>query len=162
MGSGRKSVIDILFTLALFCVFTVACIIVIYIGADVYSRTVEQTEAIFETNTSVTYVSARIRQHDAEGSISISTLGGQSALVLEQEIAGRMFQTWIYHYDGALRELFIASENTPVAGTGQVLVEVYNFTVEKLRDDLIYVSSESESGAYSRMLIGIRSGGQIQ
>ena len=119
----------------------------------------KQTGESFEINTSVTYVATRVRQHDAEDNIRIGQLEGRNALVLEQELAGRVFQTWIYHYNGILWELFISEDGTVAAGLGQELVPVYNFTIDMPREDLIYVSAESQSGIYSRKLIGIRSGG---
>lgn len=158
---GRRHLVDLLFTLALFCVFAAACLIVIYIGSDVYRSTVQQMDTSFEVNTPVTYVAARIRQHDREGSVNVSTLGGEPALVLEQELGGQTFQTWIYYHEGSLRELFINSENTAalIPGAGQPLVSVYSFDVEMALPGLVSVSAASEDGVSASKLVGLRSGG---
>jgi len=152
-------VVDTLFAIALFCVLAVTCLVVLFIGANVYRGTVNEMERSYEISISLSYVAARIRSHDTSGSIYISELGGEGALVLEREIGGRVFQTWIYVYDGSLRELFIERENTGNlnAGLGQELVRVYSFTFDKPQDNLVAITVQSADGMSARKLVGIRS-----
>jgi len=158
-AKGGKHVVDVLFTLALFCAFTAASLIVVFIGADVYSSTVERGEISFEVNTTLTYVTTKIRQHDTAGAVSIREIEGQRALVLERYTAGNIFQTWIYHHNGALRELFINSENTQSLrlGAGQELLRLYRFEIEMPQDNLVIVTAESAGGVSARALVSIRS-----
>ena len=66
--------VDLLFTLALVCVFAASALMVVLIGANVYQNTVEGMDENFSARTSVTYVATKIRQNDTEGTAYISTL----------------------------------------------------------------------------------------
>ncbi|MCL2851995.1 MAG: DUF4860 domain-containing protein [Defluviitaleaceae bacterium] len=156
---SRRHVIDVLFTLALFCVFAAASLIVVFIGADVYSSTVRRMDTSFEVNTTLMFVSTNIRQHDSQGAVRIDELEGRPALVLRQYLIGRIFETWIYHHNGELRELFIDSENRYALSldAGQSLINVYSFHVEMVQDGLVAIYAESEDGTSGRMLVSLRS-----
>jgi len=161
-GSGNKSgkhVIDVLFTLALFCVFATASLMVVLIGANVYQSTIQKMDLNFELSTSITYVTTKIRQHDAADSVFLSTLDGRDALVLEEEFYGEVFQTWIYHHDGSLRELFIHKDNDDSLhlDAGQELMRVYRFTIEQARDNLFSLTATSADGESARRLVAVRS-----
>ena len=159
-SQGRRHVVDVLFTLALFCVFAAAALIVVFIGANVYRSTVERMDTGFEVNTTLMFVSTSIRRHDAYGAVRIDELDGRTALVLQQHLIGRVFETWIFHHDGALRELFIDSENREALNldAGQPLIDVYAFHIEMTHNSLIAIYAESEDGLRGRMLVGLRSG----
>ena len=157
--SGNKHVVDLLFTLSLFCVFAASAFIVVYIGADVYRATVDRMEMGFEINTTLNFVSTKIRQHDESGSIRIAELEGRPAVVLDRRIGDSVFETWIYHYDGALRELFINRENT--AGlrldAGQELIRIYSFEITAPHERIIAIRAGSSDAVYKQKLVGIRS-----
>ncbi|MCL2618742.1 MAG: DUF4860 domain-containing protein [Defluviitaleaceae bacterium] len=159
---SRRHVVDALFTLALFCVFAAASLIVVFIGANVYGSTVSRMDTSFEVNTTLMFVSTNIRQHDSVGAIRIDELEGQPALVLELHLIGRVFETWIYHHEGALMELFIDTENPHALNlaSGQSLIDVYRFGVEMAGDGLIAIYAESADGLSGRKLIGLRSGAE--
>ena len=158
-NKGGRHVVDVLFTLTLFCVFTAASLMVILIGANVYKSTVDTMNTNFEVNTSLTYVSTKVRQHDVRGSVYLGTINGGQALVLEQDLGGEIYQTWIYHYDGALRELFVQKGNTAakVPEAGQELLRVYSFTMEKVDHSIISLRAESAEGVSARQLMATRS-----
>jgi len=162
--SGQH-IVDALFTLALFCVLATSALIVVYIGADVYTSIVRQSDTSFEINTTLTFVGAKIRQNDISGlglsdsAVRIDYIEGERALVLQQIVGGRIFETWIYHYEGALYEIFLAQENIDILhlGAGQRLVEVYAFDFYIESSGLISLLARSEDGTYARSLISLRS-----
>ena len=61
----RRHVIDLLFTLALFCVFAASALLVVLIGADVYESSARGMDRNFGLQTSLHYVAAKVRQNDA-------------------------------------------------------------------------------------------------
>ena len=156
---SRKHVTDVLFTLALFCVFAAASLLVVFIGAEVYSATVNRADTSFEINTTLSFVSTKVRQHDAQGAVRVDFIDGVTALVLERTVADMVFETWIYHHEGILREIVINRENIEMLwlGAGQPLMSVYNFHFEMTQDGLIEMRAESEDGAYGRILMALRS-----
>ena len=60
----ERHIIDILFVIGLFCIFALSTIFLISIGADIYGKTVSNTEINFNDRTSFAYVTEKIRQAD--------------------------------------------------------------------------------------------------
>jgi len=160
LNKTRKHVVDVLFVITLFCVFAAACLFVVIIGANVYRSTIDRMQTNFEVHTSIAYVATKIRHNDTAGNIHMDTLDGKNALVLELELYDQIFQTWIYHYDGALREVFINRDHAYALspGAGQKLVEVYSFTIDIVDNRLIILGAQSADGVSVRQLLGMRSG----
>lgn len=158
MGSKSGShMVDLLFTLALFCVFAASALMVVLIGANVYKSTVEQMDENFGGRTSLTYVATKIRQNDLAGGIRVTELGGVPALVLDQTVEGAVYQTWIYHYDGALREVFVSAENAPTSPDGDAIIEVADFSIEQ-RDGSLVLSSVDHNGRRTTQTVTPRCG----
>ena len=95
MQRNRGSVIDVLFTLALFCVFCASALAVVLIGADVYTSTARNMDQNFSTRTAVSYVAEKVRQSDAAGAVALGEIGGGQALVLTKEGESGLFKTYI-------------------------------------------------------------------
>ena len=164
MVSGRtrakRHITDVLFTLTLFAVFAAASLIVVFIGAEVYSATITRADTSFEINSTLSFVTTKIRQHDTMDAVRLDDISGTPALVLTQAIGEAYFETWIYHYDGVLRELFINRENVGALwlGAGQALVNVYFFSFSMPVEGLIAISARSEDGVYARTFVSMSSG----
>jgi hypothetical protein len=144
-----------MFVLTLFGVFATSCLLVVLTGASVYRSTVDRMDVHFEVNTSIAYVATKIRQGE---NVFIDTVNGKNALVFEQDFDGRIWQTWIYHYDGTLYEIFTSKEfaSSLTAGTGQELMKVYDFSIEMAAENIISLSAKSRDGVSVRQLAGIR------
>ena len=157
---AKRHITDVLFTLTLFAVFAAASLIVVFIGAEVYSSTIARADTSFEINSTLSFVTTKIRQHDSAGAVRLDHVLGTPALVLTQAIGEAYFETWIYHYDGVLRELFINRENVDALwlGAGQALVSVFYFNFDMPVEGLIAITAMSESGVYSRALVSLSSG----
>ena len=164
MFSGRtrakRHITDVLFTLTLFAVFAAASLIVVFIGAEVYSATISRADTSFEINTTLSFVTTKIRQHDTLGDVRLDNIGGTPAIVLTQSIGESFFETWIYHHDGILREIFKNRDNVDARwlGAGQALVHVHYFGFGKINDGLIEIHAGSGDGIYARALVALNSG----
>lgn len=91
MKQERRFIVDVLFVLALFGVFAVSALVLVTIGADVYQHTVQDMNSNYETRTAVSYITEKVRQNDLttadrESGVSLTTLDGQPALMLAQDI----------------------------------------------------------------------------
>lgn len=129
--SRRAHMVDVLFILALFCVFAASALMVVVIGADVYQGTVRGMERNFNLYTSLNYLTQKVRQYDTEGAVSIGEIEGQDALVLEERVGDGVYQTFIYYWDGALRELFVMQDSSADASGGQEILQIGGFAVEQ-------------------------------
>ena len=157
---AKRRLTDVLFVLAVFAVFAAASLVVLLIGADVYRATVARGEAGFELGASLGFVKTSIRQHDAYGAVRLERIGDAQALVLTSAIGEEYFETWLYHHDGMLRELFVSRENAYglAPGLGQAVLAVEYFSVSLAAEGLIEITARNSNGAYARALVSLQSG----
>ena len=90
-GAQKGHVVDFLFTLALFCVFAASALMVVVIGANVYRQTVRGMDSNYDSRTSLTYLTEKVRQNDAANAVTIRSVGDSPALVLSQQAGERTF-----------------------------------------------------------------------
>lgn len=157
MQRARSSVIDVLFTLALFCVFCASALAVVLIGADVYTSTARNMDQNFSARTAVSYVAEKVRQSDAAGAVALGEIDGGQALVLTKEGEGGVFKTYIYYYDGAVRELLARAEAAPQPELGQQITEAAGLSFETLAEGLWRVTVTGVDGAQEQLTFGLRS-----
>lgn len=153
----NNHIIDILFTLALFCVFAASALFVVLIGANVYKSTVTQMNDNFSTRTSLSYVSEKIRQNDTKGAVSITDLEGTPALLLSQKYDNIFLETYIYEQNGSLMELFIQGDQVPQKDDGQSIMEVDSFEMEQINDHLFHFISADTNGHEMEIYISPKS-----
>ena len=148
--------IDLLFTLALFCVFAASALMVVLIGADVYKDTVTGLNNNFDMRTSLTYVSTKIHQNDGSGVVQIGKIEGDDALILKQTYGDQVYQTVIYHDGNSLREIFASEEMNLKKSDGKVIMDVGRFEMEQVSDGLFRFISEDEDGHKAEILVSSR------
>ena len=153
----RRHFIDVLFVLTLFGVFICTALIVALMGANVYRNIVGNMNRNFNAQTSITYISTKVHQHDAQDTIFVDKLGDSPALVFEQPLEGEVYQTWIYRFEGALWEAFVRKGGELEPGYGTPIMEIAGFDVQKTRDNLYLVSTTDETGQSVQLHIGTRS-----
>ena len=101
----NRHIVDILFVLALFCVFAVSVLLLVSIGANIYQKTVNDMDGNYNSRTAFSYITEKIRQNDTSSAVSIGTLDDVPSIILSQEVEGEIFHTYLYEYDGYLTEL---------------------------------------------------------
>lgn len=164
MEREKHFIVDVLFVLALFGLFAVSALILVTIGANVYKRTVDDMSANYETRTSVSYIAEKIRQNDtlslsSEDGISITELSREPALLLEQDINGEAFYTYLYYYDGYLKELFVRKgsfigSNSLTAG--QNIMELSSFSLKQPMPQLISIQMTTPGNTEKQLFIHLR------
>ena len=156
-GIQKGHVVDFLFTLALFCVFAASALMVVIIGANVYRQTVDRMNGNYDSRTSLTYLTEKIRQNDAADAVKISSVGESPALVLSQWAGGQTYETWIYVYDGYLREVF-AAQGVPVKPTdGQPIKEQQELLIEQ-EGPVLTLTAVGPDGEMRRETVFLRCG----
>ena len=76
MKQERKHIVDVLFVLALFVVFTLSALVLVILGANVYRQTVRYMDENYNARTAYSYLTEKVRQNDLYDSISIGELEG--------------------------------------------------------------------------------------
>lgn len=149
MKQEKHFIVDILFVLALFGVFAVSALALVTIGADVYQHTVEDMGVNYESRTAVSYIMEKVRQNDTADSISLTTLENTPALCMRSRIDEDNYSTYLYLYDGHLKELFMR-EGTSLGGqvlpAGTDIMELQELALSYAADDLIQVFLRTASG----------------
>lgn len=148
-----RSMMDVLFVLILFLVFTASALTVILVGAKVYESTASHMEDNYTVRTALAYISEKIRQFDEQDAVSITDLQGTPAVTLSQEIEGTDYCTYLYFYDQALCELFIKASSEPSLSGGNRIIELQDFSMQELSEGIYEFTAVSQEGETLRLLI---------
>ena len=147
----KESKVTGFLVLVVFTVFALCILGVLLTGAKGYEALVRRGEMTYEYRTAAQYLATRVRQSDTEQAVSVEAFGGQSALVLRQEIEGDVYLTRIYCYDGFLRELFTAQEGSFSPEDGEKLMKLGALSFEKNENTLSaqFVTAQGEAAELS-------------
>lgn len=140
---NKRHIVDILFVLALFAVFAFCALTLVILGANIYKNTISSMSRNFESRTACSYIAEKIRQNDLYDSIYIDKFEGQDALIFTKDVYGSLYGTYIYYYDGELKELFIRigsdiGENPLSAGA--TIMELDAFQPKYINEKLISIT----------------------
>jgi len=128
-GTEKKHMVDFLFVIALFFVFALSALMLVMIGANVYKNTVNNMSVNFNSRTSYAYITEKIRQNDSYESVSTGDYQGLDAIILKQVINDTDYYTYLYQYDGYIKELFIKEGADIDPSAGQNILEAKDFSV---------------------------------
>ena len=152
-------IIDILFVIALFCMFALSAIFLISVGADIYGKTVSHMESNFNSRTAFAYVTEKVRQADAASAIDIGQLDGIPALTITQTMGDTQYITYLYQHENHLKELMVR-EDTPLGpAAGQDILTLTDFCLSKVSDNLYSFSLTTEDGNTCKLYVSTKSTG---
>lgn len=126
----KQHTMETLFAVLLYGLFALLSLLLVLIGAQVYKRIVENTEMRGNVRASLSYVANKVRAGDESGCVRLESRDGIDVLVLEETVGENVYETLIYQYDGALRELFqpVGTVLTPVSGETLTAVTQFSMT----------------------------------
>lgn len=123
--------INRLMALMLFAVFAVCILFVLLTGARIYKQLTEQNQKSYDKRTAIQYLTTKIRQNDHKSGIEVCRFEQVDALVLKQKINEKTYETYIYCYDGYLREIFTSSIESFSPEDGEKLLEAEELVLQK-------------------------------
>lgn len=135
--TNRKHIIDFIFPVVLFVVFALCALTVLLLAARIYQSTTETSSLNYTSRTGLSYINEKIHQNDVNGGVSIRDLNGTPALVMEQTYDTAVYYTYIYSYDGELKELFVKSDTPAELSSGKTILEVKSFSMEEAGENLL-------------------------
>ena len=106
----KKHVIDFLFPLAVFFVLAASSVAIVVLASGFYIRQVKASSDSYSGRTALAYVTEKMHQNDENGAISRWNFDGENALVIRQRYDEKDYVTYLYAYDGYLRELLSRME----------------------------------------------------
>ncbi|MBC8571368.1 DUF4860 domain-containing protein [Zongyangia hominis] len=152
----QKHMTDFFFTVALFAVFVVSSLLVLLFGVDVYRSSTDRMERNFTSQTTLAYIASKTRHSDASGSLSLGELDGVPALILSKEEAGVTYETYIYGYEGTLRELMVERGHALSPESGAVITDIGALTFSQ-EDRLLRVALTGTDGSREELILSPRS-----
>ncbi len=153
----NRHVIDFLFPVALFFVFASSSLVVLILAADIYASTTNQFQVNDKSRTALSYISEKIRQNDTDGALSVETIEGTDCLALSMDYSGTLCTTYIYVYEGMLKELFIQDGVSFSLQSGKDIMEITSLTIEPLDAQLYQFTMVDEAGTKSSIIAAERS-----
>ena len=142
----REHTIDILFPLAVFFAFAASAVMAILLAANIYQGTVESSDRMYHGATAVAYIQEKLHREDAQGAVRLEQREETTVLVLEQSYGGQDYRTYIYAWEGGLRELFARAELEFDPDQGRQLLEVESFSCQWLEDGLLRIRCVDGTG----------------
>lgn len=153
----HKHAIDLIFPIALFFVFAVSSFSVLILAADIYASTTDRLSTNDENRTALSYISEKIRQNDSNGAIDMVSVDGTDCLALSAVYNGTPCTTYIYVYDGCLKELFI-NDGIPVSlKDGRDIMQIASLSIDRLEDHLYLFTAVDSTGTESSVIASERS-----
>ncbi len=146
--------IDTVFVAALFVLFAMTACLLVLIGARQYKATARTMNENYEVRTASSYLTEKVRQNDSAAGISIVEFAGGYALAIADDTDSG-YTTYIYYYDGYLRELFVGENAVYTPDSGQEIVACKAFMPELVRSGLILASITDTSGTLHKIYLDI-------
>lgn len=155
--ANRKHIIDFIFPVVLFVVFALCALTVLLLAARIYQSTTENSSLNYTSRTGLSYINEKIHQNDVNGSVSIRELDGTPALVMEQTYDDTVYCTYIYTYDGELKELFVKNNTPADLSSGKTILEIKSFSMEEAGENLLRFCCVDKSNRESAIIVSIKS-----
>lgn len=152
-GGGAGAVAS----MALTCVFGAILLLSMVTGAEVYRRVEERMERSAAERIGLTYITAKLHSADQSGGIRAGTFSGADAVFLLEELDGTPYETILYVYDGALRELFCQQDWEPTPAAGQVIAAARELRVTEAAPGFLRLRYVGGDGRVSGADVWMRS-----
>lgn len=153
-SSGK---IDTVFILGLFTMFVATSFLLILVGMKQFNFTQEISDKNYTERTVSSYLQEKIRQHDVAGAVEVTTIGDCTALALHSTEHDTTFITYIYCYEGSLRELVVTDKSVYSLSSGQKIMELSGFIPEFISDALIKIEITQTDSTLQTLYISLNS-----
>lgn len=143
---------DTVFVAALFVLFAATACLLVLIGARQYRATAQAINNNYEVRTVSSYLTEKIRQNDNYAGTNIVDFAGGSALALT-DVTDSRYTTYIYYYDGYLRELLVGENAVYSPDSGQEIIPCKSFELTPIRSGLILASVTDTNGILHKIYL---------
>ncbi|MEG1862398.1 MAG: DUF4860 domain-containing protein [Oscillospiraceae bacterium] len=159
MKKQKGEAVDFLFILGLFFALCSCSVLVVLLGAKVYKKTTQAMDTNFTQRTGLEYIVEKARQNDMDGGLSLGKIEGEDALIFTRTQGENKFYTYIYYYNGYLREIYLANDAQPILTAGQKITKAQGVEIEQ-EDDIFTVSITGQDNQKSSVYLSCVSEGE--
>lgn len=149
--------IDFLFPVALFFVFTLSALTIILLAAGIYRSSIEESSLNDTARTSLSYISEKVHQHDSADCVSLGSFDGQDALILKQTVNGETYYTYIYCYENELKEMFAKADADCSASDGKTILKVKDFSMKQANSQRFTFDCTNTNGETASITVALKS-----
>lgn len=163
MREERSShIVDLLFAVALFGVFAISALLVVYMGARIYETTTNDMTHNFTSRTAVSYIREKMRHSDMENSVSIKLIDDIPTISLSSVTEDGIRYTYINSYAGYLEEANMETDALPERKDYSQLMELQSFSIRQVATGVYYVTVVDKSGESDFAYISTKSDQNIK
>ena len=150
----RGQIMGTLFTMLLFLVFVMCALFTVLAGGKVYENIGRRMADNYTGSVALQYIANKIRQGDEAGMARVIEVDDTSVLELSQDFESGRYISWIYYYDGSIRELFTSADSGLGLSDGIGIMECEGLSFSQ-EGRLLRVETAGEGGG--RLMLAIRS-----
>lgn len=148
--------VDLIFILILFGVFILSAIFVILFGSRIYKRTVDDMDNNFSRRTATEYITEKLHRNDFSDGVCVSECNGIRTLRMTAASEPAIYYTYIYYYDGYLREITQREDYPLNPETGTEIMKISDFSISS-QGNLFDISVTDENGTANSFRVSLRS-----
>ena len=153
----QKSIVDVIFMITVFGVFMLSALFVVLFGAKIYKRTAHDMSVNFNSRTALAYVTEKMHQHDRRGGVDVTIEDGKPVLKLTQFVNSDEYCTYLYEYEGHLKELTAKGDVGLVKSAGKDILSLSSFTAVRETDSLYRFDIVDDEGNETEFYVSLYS-----
>lgn len=157
--TGR--ILNTVFVLLLFCVFTMTVVMALLSGAGAYQSIHRNMESQYTERTGPAYLEAKLHHYDKAGAVKLESFAGSTVLALYEQVDGREYKTLIYHHDGYIRELFFEDGLHLQPEDGQPVLMMQNILFAWKQPNLLQIVCIADDGVETELLVYLHGGEEV-
>ena len=157
MNKKSEHTVDALFVVTLFLVFAISVVALTGTGVSVYQNVVNKMSSNYNSRTSFSYIYNKVHQSDEDGLVTVGEYMGNDALIISEEIDNITYCTYLYEYEGNIKELFTRSDQEFDPSFGTDILEVEGFSISKVTDSLYRFDIKPVKSADETLFVHVRS-----
>lgn len=135
MNTKKHSGFGGLFNFVLIGFMGVLALLLITLGIRTYKATVDKMEQNAQVRTSLQYIITKFEQNP-KTAVYLTKLEDTTAIALEEDIGTQAYVTYIYFYEGTLRELQIKKGSELGPQSGEFIASIKNLQITEVEEGL--------------------------
>lgn len=152
LNQTNKHILNTTFLLVLPALFAITAFLVIMTQTMQYYTIANRMTKNYETRTASAYLVEQFQQHDVKGTVSVTKFRGIPAILFTQE---NHQQTFLYVYDGYLREITVYNGSFIHPDAGTKISELTQLTITEWTDGLYCFTLTDSSGITTPVYISL-------
>ena len=135
--------------LLVYGIFALFSLLLVVVSAQVYRNIVSAGQRNTQTRAAFSYVAGKLRMStQTAGSVELREEEGITVLVLDAPTEG--YETRIFYYDGAIRELYQASDQEFIPEMGEKIAETSDCYIETTEEgNLLFQAADLDGNLRS-------------